>query len=89
MATRDRVRDVQGPDPRSLPAVWGGPGKQIDIPFAGPKFHKLEIATRPDGLTIAFDAGDLDQKSSGQVELKLRSADPARLAQALSAAAVR
>jgi hypothetical protein len=70
-------------------AVWGGPGKQIDVPFADPKFQKLQIDARPDGLHIAFDANDLDEKSSGSVEMKIRSAEPARLAQALSAGTIR
>jgi hypothetical protein len=70
-------------------AVWGGPGRQIDVPFADPKFQKLQIAARPDGLHIAFDAHDLDEKSSGSVEMRVRSADPGRLAQALGAGATR
>ncbi len=63
-------------------AVWGGPGKQIDVPFADPKFAALEISA-DDGLLIAFDAGALDATRSGRVEMRLRTADPERIAQTL------
>ncbi len=70
-------------------AVWGGPGKQIDVPFADRKFQALEIQASPDGLVIAFDAGALDAQSSGRVDIKVRVAGPARFASALQAGRAR
>jgi hypothetical protein len=65
-------------------AVWGAPGKQIDVPFADPKFAALEFsADLDDGLLIAFDASALDANQSGRVEMRLRVADAERVAQTL------
>jgi hypothetical protein len=65
-------------------AVWGSRGKQIDVPFADPKFAALEItADLDDGLLIAFDANALDEEQSGRVEMRLRIADAERVAQTL------
>ena len=64
-------------------AVWGAPGKQIDVPFADPKFGALEFSA-DDGLLIAFDAAALDAKQSGRVEIRLRTADPARIVHAVT-----
>jgi hypothetical protein len=65
-------------------AVWSTRGKQIDVPFADPKFAQLEIqADLDDGLTIAFEAGALDETQSGRVEMRLRVADAERVAQTL------
>jgi hypothetical protein len=65
-------------------AVWGAPGKQIDVPFADPKFAALEVsADLDDGLLIAFDASALDANQSGRVEMRLRVADAERVAQTL------
>jgi len=65
-------------------AVWGTQGKQLDVPFADPKYAQLEIvADLDDGLTIAFDANALDERQSGRVEMRLRIADPERIAQTL------
>jgi hypothetical protein len=65
-------------------AVWSTRGKQIDMPFADPKFAALEIsADLDDGLLIAFDANALDDKQSGRVEMRLRVADAERIAQTL------
>ena len=65
-------------------AVWSTRGKQIDVPFADPKFAQLEISPDlDDGLLIAFDANALDEKQSGRVEMRLRIADAERVAQTL------
>jgi hypothetical protein len=65
-------------------AVWGSRGKQIDVPFADPKYAQLEIqADLDDGLLIAFDASALDERQSGRVEMRLRIADAERIAQTL------
>jgi hypothetical protein len=65
-------------------AVWSTRGKQIDVPFADPKFAKLEISPDlDDSLLIAFDANALDEKQSGRVEMRLRIADAERIAQTL------
>jgi hypothetical protein len=65
-------------------AVWSTRGKQIDVPFADPKFQALEIsADLDDGLLIAFDAHALDDKQSGRVEMRLRVADAERVAHTL------
>jgi hypothetical protein len=65
-------------------AVWGAPGKQIDVPFADPKFAALEFsADLDDGLLIAFDASALDANQSGRVEMRLRVGDAERVAQTL------
>jgi hypothetical protein len=65
-------------------AVWGSRGKQIDVPFADPKFAALEVcADLDDGLLIAFDASALDERQSGRVEMRLRVADAERVAQTL------
>jgi hypothetical protein len=65
-------------------AVWGARGKQIDVPFADPKFNQLEIqADLDDGLLIAFDASALDEKQSGRVEMRLRVTDAERVAHTL------
>lgn len=65
-------------------AVWSSRGKQIDVPFADPKFSALEIsADLDDGLLIAFEANALDDKQSGRVELRLRVADAERVAHSL------
>jgi|1185.fasta_scaffold885779_1 hypothetical protein len=65
-------------------AVWGSRGRQIDVPFADPKFAALEVsADLDDGLLIAFDASALDDKQSGRVEMRLRVADAERVAQTL------
>jgi hypothetical protein len=65
-------------------AVWGTKGKQLDVPFADPKYGQLEIvADLDDGLLIAFDAGALDERQSGRVEMRLRIADAERIAQTL------
>ena len=65
-------------------AVWGSRGRQIDVPFADPKFAALEVsADLDDGLLIAFDASALDDKQSGRVEMRLRVTDAERVAQTL------
>src|SRR3954465_4401988 len=65
-------------------AVWGSRGRQIDVPFADPKFAALEVsADLDDGLLLAFDASALDDKQSGRVEMRLRVADAERVAQTL------
>ena len=65
-------------------AVWGSRGRQIDVPFADPKFAALEVsADLDDDLLIAFDASALDDKQSGRVEMRLRVTDAERVAQTL------
>jgi len=65
-------------------AVWSTRGKQIDVPFADPKYAQLEIvADLDDGLLIAFDAEALDDTQSGRVEMRLRVADAERVAHTL------
>jgi hypothetical protein len=65
-------------------AVWGSRGRQIDVPFADPKFAALEVsADLDDGLLIAFDASALDDEQSGRVEMRLQVADAGRVAQTL------
>jgi len=65
-------------------AIWGTRGKQIDVPFADPKYGQLEIAADlDDGLLIAFDASALDETQSGRVEMRLRVTDAERVAQTL------
>jgi hypothetical protein len=65
-------------------AVWGSRGRQIDVPFADPKFASLEVsADLDDGLLIAFDASALDDQQSGRVEMRLQVADAERVAQTL------
>jgi hypothetical protein len=65
-------------------AVWGSRGRQIDVPFADPKFAALEVsADLDDGLLIAFDASALDDEQSGRVEMRLQVADAERVAQTL------
>ena len=65
-------------------AVWSTRGKQIDVPFADPKFEALEItADLDDGLMIAFEANALDDQQSGRVEMRLRVTDAERVAQTL------
>jgi hypothetical protein len=65
-------------------AIWGTRGKQIDVPFADPKYAQLEIAADlDDGLLIAFDASALDETQSGRVEMRLRVTDAERVAQTL------
>ena len=63
-------------------AVWSTRGKQIDVPFADPKFQALEFSTH-DGFVIAFDANALDENRSGRVEMRLRVADAERVAHTL------
>jgi hypothetical protein len=65
-------------------AVWSTRGKQIDVPFADPKYARLEIvADLDDGLLIAFDAEALDDTQSGRVEMRLRVSDAERVAHTL------
>jgi hypothetical protein len=65
-------------------AVWSTRGKQLDVPFADPKYARLEIvADLDDGLLIAFDAEALDDTQSGRVEMRLRVSDAERVAHTL------
>ena len=61
-------------DRRLLVAVHGRPF--VDVPWDDPRLGRMEVAVEGDRLLIAFDPGLFDERTSGRVELRLRTAHP-------------
>jgi hypothetical protein len=61
-------------DRRLLVAVNGRPF--VDVPWDDPRLEQMEVAVEGDRLLIAFDPALFDERTSGRVELRLRTAHP-------------
>ena len=61
-------------DRRLLVAVRGRPF--LDVPWDDPRLEEMEMSVDGDRLLIAFDPGLFDERRSGRVELRLRTAHP-------------
>ena len=61
-------------DRRLLVAIRGRPF--VNVPWDDPRLREMELAVEDDRLLIAFDPGLFDERRSGRVELRLRSAHP-------------
>jgi hypothetical protein len=61
-------------DRRLLVAIRGRPF--LDVPWDDPRLDAMEVSVDDDRLLISFDAGLFDERRSGRVELRLRSAHP-------------
>jgi hypothetical protein len=61
-------------DRRLLVAIRGRP--VVDVPWDDHRLDEMEIAVEDDRLLIAFDPGLFDERTSGRVELRLRTAHP-------------
>lgn len=60
--------------------VWAGRSKHIDIPLDHPMRAAIEIvADRPDRVVFAYDIGAFRPDSTGQVLVRLRTPDAARV----------
>jgi hypothetical protein len=65
--------------------VWAGRSKHIDVPLTHPLRAAIEVAVdRPDCVRFAYDAAAFDASRSGRVELRLRTAQAARVAELLA-----
>ena len=61
-------------DRRLLVAIRGRPF--VNVPWDDPRLREMELAVEDDRLLIAFDPGLFDERRSGRIELRLRSAHP-------------
>ena len=62
-------------DRRLLVAIRGRPF--VDVPWDDPRLEQMEMSVGDDDrLLIAFDASLFDERRSGRVELRLRTAHP-------------
>lgn len=65
--------------------VWGARSKQIDVPLNHPLRGAVEVSTEPgDRILFGYDAAAFDTARSGRVELRLRTAQAARIAELLA-----
>jgi hypothetical protein len=66
--------------------VWAGRSKHIDVPLTHPLRAAIAVAVeRPGRVCFAYDAAAFDASRSGRVELRLRTAQAARVAELLTA----
>jgi hypothetical protein len=64
--------------------IWGARCKQVDVPFADPRFAGLEVAAeRPGRLLIAYRAEEFSDERSGRVEIRLRCPNAGHVAELL------
>jgi hypothetical protein len=62
--------------------VWAGRMKHIDVPRGHPLWNAIEVlAETPDRVRFTYDAGATNTALSGQVTVRLRTAQAARIAQ--------
>lgn len=61
-------------DRRLLVAIRGRPF--VNVPWDDPRLQRMEMAVEDDRLLIAFDPGLFDERTSGRVELRLRTVHP-------------
>ncbi len=61
-------------DRRLLVAIRGRPF--LNVAWDDPRLERMEMAVEDDRLLIAVDPGLFDERSSGRVELRLRTAHP-------------
>jgi hypothetical protein len=60
--------------------VWAGRFKHIDVPLDHPMLATIEIRSdRPGQVTFGYDAGATNPSRSGQVEVRLRTEQAARV----------
>jgi hypothetical protein len=66
--------------------IWAGGGKNIDIPLNHPFRAALKVnIEQPGGICFSYDAGRFRRDRSGTVEVRLRTAQAARVADLLRA----
>lgn len=64
--------------------VWAGGERHIDIPLADPRRSAIDVvAETPERVCFAYDAGAFDDRRAGQVEVRLRTPQAARIAELL------
>jgi hypothetical protein len=61
-------------DRRLLVAIRGRPF--VNVPWDDPRLAQMETAVEDDRLLIAFDPGLFDERTSGRIELRLRTVHP-------------
>jgi hypothetical protein len=67
--------------------VWTGKSKHIDLPRSGPLRTAVEVTLDgADHVRFGYDAGRFSAERSGQVEVRLRTSQAARIVGFLSAA---
>ena len=65
--------------------VWAGRFKHIDVPLNHPMLAEIEIRSdRPGQVTFGYDAGNTNPSRSGQVEVRLRTEQAARVVELLT-----
>jgi hypothetical protein len=69
--------------PRRL-VVWAGRGKHIDVPLVNGRPSRIAVRVEPpDRVVFGYDASAFSDNRSGTVEVRLRTAQAARVAQLL------
>lgn len=64
--------------------VWVGGSRNIDVPLDDPRRAAVSVeAEGPDRVRFAYDAGAFHDDRSGQVEVRLRTPEAARIVEAL------
>jgi hypothetical protein len=61
-------------DRRLLVAIRGRP--IVNVPWDDPRLERMEMGVEDDRLLIAFDPGLFDERTSGRIELRLRTVHP-------------
>ena len=61
-------------DRRLLVAIRGRPF--VNVPWDDPRLERMELGVEDDRLMIAFDPGLFDERTSGRIELRLRTVHP-------------
>jgi hypothetical protein len=65
--------------------VWAGRSKHIDVPLTHPLRTAIEVTVdRPGRVCFGYDAAAFNTSRSGRVELRLRTAHAARVAELLT-----
>ncbi len=67
--------------------VWAGRGKHIDVPLAGGFLAAIDVSVEPpDHVCFAYDPARFNPTRAGTVEVRLRTAQAARLVELLKPA---
>ena len=61
-------------DRRLVVAVRGRPF--VDVPWGDPRLREMDLSVEDGRLLIGFDPGLFDERSSGRIELRLRTVHP-------------
>ena len=61
-------------DRRLVVAVRGRP--LVDVPWGDPRLGEMDLSVEDGRLLIGFDPGLFDERSSGRIELRLRTVHP-------------